>query len=283
MVLLLSGLPIPQNSGAQTFGPQMPRPSAGREQVVSALPPAAPGFCLLPARPALGMGAWRCSPRAAWAGQFRGSPIGRGGRGRDDDDDDTGVLPGLFPIFPSSGTPEPPPPTCPLSPPLARCDAQPARRTQVSGAGPASLSPGRARLSMRGPRGPNPALGLRRPLAAPSRRLSAPQPGRQDLLPLDPQPKTSEAQPPPSFLPAARGPRSPEPGRPPLPAPTRPGRSARSSKGPRPRRPLGSHRTTPGSLRSPCSPRSPLPGAAPGARPAQVRGRCHGQGWGAPW
>lgn len=176
-----------------------------------------------------------------------------------------------------------PPPTCPLSPPLARCDAQPARRTQVSGAGPASLSPGRARLSMRGPRGPNPALGLRRPLAAPSRRLSAPQPGRQDLLPLDPQPKTSEAQPPPSFLPAARGPRSPEPGRPPLPAPTRPGRSARSSKGPRPRRPLGSHRTTPGSLRSPCSPRSPLPGAAPGARPAQVRGRCHGQGWGAPW
>lgn len=58
---------------------------------------------------------------------------------------------------------------------------------------------------------------------------------------------------------------------------------ARSPWGVCSRRPLGSHPKTPGSLGDPRSPRSPLPEAASGALPAQVRGRCRRRGWGAPW
>lgn len=210
MVLLLSGLPIPQNSGAQTFGPQMPRPSAGREQVVSALPPAAPGFCLLPARPALGMGAWRCSPRAAWAGQFRGSPIGRGGRGRDDDDDDTGVLPGLFPIFPSSGTPEPPPPPVPSPRPSPgatpslpagrRCQGQAQPRCPRAGLGSPCVVPV-------GPTRPWASDAPSPPRAAVYQPLN---PGGRTSCPSTPNPRRRKPsrRPPSCPRPAARGPRS---------------------------------------------------------------------------
>lgn len=50
-----------------------------------------------------------------------------------------------------------------------------------------------------------------------------------------------------------------------------------------PSAPPGSHPRPPGCLRGPRRPQSPLPEAGPGARSAQVRGRCRGRGRGASW
>lgn len=65
--------------------------------------------------------------------------------------------------------------------------------------------------------------------------------------------------------------------------PTRPDKSLPKLEGPGPRRPLDSHPKPPGSLRGSRGLRSPLPEAAPGVRPIEVKGRGRGRGRGAPW
>lgn len=122
------------------------------------------------------------------------------------------------------------------------------------------------------------------PLPALSYQLLAPPPGVGDTSLSTPNPrrrKPSHSLP--AFLPArSRGfpvprVRPGHPCPPHRPVPFGPARSARSSKWPLSSRPLGSHPTAPGCLRGPRGPGYPLPGAAPGAPPAQVRGGATGR------
>ena len=247
---------------------------------------------LFTSRPALGKepgGAPPGPPGAAIQGLW-----GSGGRGP------TG-FPGLFPMLPPTNMPGASSPTVSAGahthtqtpdfslPPLGRC------QTPDLSAGP--RHPRSSQLNCprtdrgsprRGPCGSSPLWdsGASRLFAPPRTELPAlsTPTGRRGHQPLDPQPSASEAQPQPSRLPSCPLPGFPvprvRPGHPcppHRPVPFGPARSARSSKWPLSSRPLGSHPTAPGCLRGPRGPGYPLPGAAPGAPPAQVRGGATGR------